>query len=310
MSNAMSESGRGPWAALMHGGSGVRARAGSTTPSRDAAPGEATVGDVMTRDVAVARTRDTLAFAGQVILWRGIRHLPIVDPDGRLVGMLSDADLLEHLLEGPAGSRPVAEFMSCPVTTVGLDVPVVAAARLMSEAKIGALPVMKGDKLVGLLTTSDVLAERGRAPRKSHVSTTPRAGDVMRRHLLTVLPTSTLESAIAKLLDANLRHLVVVDGEGHILGIVSDRDVRSAVGDPVKSLAMGGGARGPVGERHVETIMTRNPVTVGPEVSVTDVAEIFVDERIGAVPVVRADDTVLGMISYVDIIAHFVGRRR
>ena len=43
--------------------------------------------------------------------------------------------------------------------------------------------------------------------------------------------------------------------------------------------------------------------------SVTDVAEIFVDERIGAVPVVRGDDTVLGMISYVDVIAHFVGRR-
>jgi acetoin utilization protein AcuB len=137
-----------------------------------------------------------------------------------------------------------------------------------------------------------------------------QASDVMRRHLLTVRPTCTLESAIAKLLDANLRHLVVVDDEFRLLGIVSDRDIRAAVGEPVRSLAMGGGARGEVGERRVETIMTRNPITVGPEASVTDVAEIFVDERIGAVPVVRKDDTVLGMISYVDVIAHFVGRRR
>lgn len=271
---------------------------------------EPRVGDVMTPDVAVVRDTDTLAFASQVLLWRGIRHLPVLDEDDHLVGVLSDRDLLQHVLEGPAGSLPVTTYMARSVTTIGADAPLSEASSILCAERIDGLPVLEGGKLIGILTTSDVLAERSRALRKAHASTTPRAGDVMRRRVLVVHTNDTLESAISKLLDGGVRHLPVVDEDFRVVGIVSDRDVRTVVGDPRKSLAFDGGPGGELSERTVSTVMTNDPITVGAAVSVFDVAELFVDERIGAVPVVRDDDTLLGMISYVDVIAHFVGRRR
>jgi CBS domain-containing protein len=100
----------------------------------------------------------------------------------------------------------------------------------------------------------------------------------------------------------------VVDDDFRVIGILSDRDVRTAVGDPRRALDKEG--RALLRDRFVGSVMTRAPITVEPTTSVVDVAAIFVDERIGAVPVVRDDDTLLGIVSYVDVIAHFVGRRR
>lgn len=273
----------------------------------DAAP-EPKVKDVMVREVVVARETDTLAFASQVLLWRAIRHLPILDVHDHVVGILSDRDVLPHVLEGPPGSRPVAEFMTREVRTIGPDAPLSEAAATLRAERIDALPVLDGDKLIGIVTTTDVLTERGRSLRRSSPAGMMRAADIMRRRVLAVHPGDSLQSAIQKLLDADVRHLPVVDEDFRVVGIVSDRDVRTAVGDPRRSLEREGGVGGALEERTVRDIMTKDTITVEAGASVFMVADIFVDERIGAVPVVRDDDTLLGIISYVDVIAHFVGR--
>ncbi|MBK6516922.1 MAG: CBS domain-containing protein [Polyangiaceae bacterium] len=272
--------------------------------------GEPTVDDVMTRQVTVARDTDTLAFASQVLLWRAIRHLPILDPEDHLVGILSDRDVLPHVLEGPAGARPVSEYMSRNVQTIAPGAKLSEAASHLQGARIDALPVVEGGRVVGIVTTSDVLAERGRSLRRAAPVTKMRAGDVMRRRVLTSHPTDSLESAIHKLLDGDVRHLPVVDEDFRVVGILSDRDVRTAVGDPRRSLEREGGVGGALEERTVGDVMTRDTITVEASASIFTVADLFVDERIGAVPVVRDDDTLIGIISYVDVIAHFVGRPR
>ena len=48
---------------------------------------------------------------------------------------------------------------------------------------------------------------------------------------------------------------------------------------------------------------------MGATASVLDLARIFVDEKVGAIPVVRDDDTLIGIVSYVDVIGHFLGRK-
>lgn len=274
----------------------------------DAAPNEeARVRDVMETDVCAVRESDTLAFASQLLSWRGARSLPVVNAEGCVVGMLRDRDLLSHAVEGPAGTRPLADIVPLQAVSITSGAGIGRAAAMLSELEIDALPVVDDGQLVGVVTTSDILAARGRALRKTHVTTTPRASDLMRRRVVVARADEAIGSAIWKLLDAAVRHLPVVDDAFRVVGMLSDRDVRTAVGDPVVSLSA---HHEPRYEGTVAGIMTRDPLTVFQHASVTEVAEIFVDERIGAVPVVRDDDTLVGIISYVDVIAHFVGRPR
>jgi len=262
----------------------------------------------MTRDVAFVRDTDTLAFASQVLLWRGIRHLPILSADDVIVGIVSDRDVLQQVIEGPAGARPISEFMSSPVATVDAGASLVEAIARLSGARVDALVVIEGVRLVGMITTSDLLAERGRSLRRASAGSMPRASDVMCRRVLVTHPKATLASAIEKLLAANIRHLPVVDDDQRIVGMLSDRDVRTAVGDPRGFLAKDGSFGGRLHDLSVENAMNRAPGTVGTNASVFELAALFVDDRIGALAVVRDDDTLVGIISYVDVIAHFVGR--
>ncbi len=84
------------------------------------------------------------------------RHFPVV-ADGRLVGILSDRDLRAAHGEGRRDDTPVADLMSTDVVTLGPDAPLSEAARLMAEGKLGALPVVEGERLLGILTLTDVV---------------------------------------------------------------------------------------------------------------------------------------------------------
>ncbi len=108
-----------------------------------------------------------LAEAADLIAKHSIRHLPVVRGD-RLVGILTDRDLREawpsqatslaiREIRYKMDKVPVSEVMSKPVVTVTPRTPLSEAARLMQERKIGALPVVDAERLVGILTESDLL---------------------------------------------------------------------------------------------------------------------------------------------------------
>ena len=96
-----------------------------------------------------------------------VRRLPVVDKNGALVGIVSEKDLL-YASPSPATSLSIyemhymlarlliSELMVKDVITVSPDTPVEEAARIMADHKIGGLPVMDGDKLVGIITETDV----------------------------------------------------------------------------------------------------------------------------------------------------------
>ncbi len=98
---------------------------------------------------------------------RGIRHLPVVDEGGKLIGVVTQTDLL-HASPSTAttlsvfemsyllANLHVREVMSSPVITVSEEAPLEEAARLMVEKKIGCLPVMRNDDLVGMVTETDI----------------------------------------------------------------------------------------------------------------------------------------------------------
>lgn len=123
-------------------------------------PGE--VGELMRRVPVTIGSEAKLDEAYARMNEYRIRHLPVVDGD-RLVGMLSSADLGPHL--GQLGRTKVNAAMTPNPTTVGTDVDAVTAARLMLERRVRALPVVAGERVVGILSTSDILEEYARVAR-------------------------------------------------------------------------------------------------------------------------------------------------
>ena len=125
------------------------------------------VGERMTRNPVTITEDTSLDDALHLMRERKVRRFPILDTTGHLVGIISDKDLL-HAAPSPASTLSVYEMhyllakltvkkvMSSPVITVSPDMPLEDAARIMADNKIGGLPVLDGDKLVGIITETDI----------------------------------------------------------------------------------------------------------------------------------------------------------
>jgi CBS domain-containing protein len=126
------------------------------------------VSDVMSGDVTTLLQNDQLTIADDVMRLGRIRHLPVLDDDGAVVGIVSQRDLFRSALARSLGYGEVAqtrvmglmkvkEVMTNDVATIAPDAPLAEAARSMIERKIGCLVVTEGDRLVGILTEGDFL---------------------------------------------------------------------------------------------------------------------------------------------------------
>jgi len=121
------------------------------------------VRDSMTRDVVTLSPQTTAAEALALCREKGIRHLPVME-EGRLVGMVSDRDLRSATpaLGDPARAEALQRIrvwgvMVRNVLTAHPEDPIEQAANTMREKKIGCLPVVEAEELVGILTSSDVM---------------------------------------------------------------------------------------------------------------------------------------------------------
>ena len=110
------------------------------------------VSELMIRSVATILERQTVAEAREEMELSHIRHLPVVDAEGRLVGVVSDRDLMRA--GDPTDS--VGACMSAAVATVSPETDLTEAAFLLIRDRIGCLPVSDASgKLLGILTESD-----------------------------------------------------------------------------------------------------------------------------------------------------------
>jgi len=124
------------------------------------------VRDLMTKDVVTLDRNDKLSAADDLMRLGRIRHMPIVDEDGALAGIVSQRDLFHSGLLRALGYGTHAkaqaldllvlkEAMNTEVLTVTPDAPLQEAAKIMLERKIGCLVVVEGKKIVGILTEGD-----------------------------------------------------------------------------------------------------------------------------------------------------------
>jgi len=113
-----------------------------------------TVGDRMTKNPVTVSPGDTLATAQEKMRAGEFRQVPVVD-QGRLVGILTDRDIRKYGRHNIVA--PVQSAMTESVITATPTTPLETVARILLEKKIGGLPVVENDDLVGIISTSDIL---------------------------------------------------------------------------------------------------------------------------------------------------------
>lgn len=212
---------------------------------------------VMRTQVVTVLPETTAAEIVTLLLQKGFRSLPVVTDQGRLVGIITDGDLLRRAglsarldeLTPPSAAewqqrvaelagQPLiaANLMTAPVAAITPTATLQAAAQRMVDGRLKRLPVVDGSgRLVGWVSRIDILRaleKRPAMPDKldSEVQSVVAASgasisDLMYRDVPTVSPQANLEEIVAALERDRRRRVVVVDAERRVLGIITDGDL-------------------------------------------------------------------------------------
>ncbi len=220
---------------------------------------EQTVGQVMTPNPVTVQPETPLRELVELLITRDYRALPVVNREGRLVGLVTRGDLIERgglrlgvellpALDGAAVERELrhlemespltaADLMTRDVVTVRPETNLAAAGRLMESQRLNPLPVVDaGGRVVGIISRVDVLrtvAAPGLSTERLE-STEPVAtgaeqagtvGAVMSRQVPAVGPVAGLGEILAAMVSGRLNRVVVVDGERRPIGVITDTEL-------------------------------------------------------------------------------------
>ena len=301
---------------------------------RAAAP----VRDLMSREARTVTPDTPIAAALEMLIGKAYRALPVVDDERRVVGILTDGDLLARL-ELPSASvhlelteaelgreldalrrsgQTAGDLMISPVVTTTEDAPIADAVRIMTERGIKRLPVVdRAGRLVGVVSRVDVLRALAQPPVRETGERVPqpgihaKVGDVMLADVPTVRADAPLNKVVDLLVSAAERRVVVVDAQRHALGIITDGDLlkRAGAGERAGVLqALGGrllGGRGAtidLARRTAAEVMTGHPITVTPETLLLDALRLLLQNKIKRLPVVDSDGQVVGLVGRGEIL--------
>jgi CBS domain-containing protein len=261
--------------------------------------------DVMAHDVSVARVMtadpvsvhpdDPLDLVASAMGTVEARHIPVVSREGRLVGIIALRDLLaaeppvldhDHL-EQWLHRIKARRIMSRHPIVVRPGARVGEAASAMHRHDISCLPIVSDDdQLVGIVTVADLVRRAIDLLRveEEALGMTPTVSHLMSPSVITVAVSAPLTTAEALMRRHHIHHLVVIDGEDQVVGVLSDHDMAAMMPSSVQRHSRREIADA-VAELRVSGAMTRHPITATPEMPAGEAAHLLLREKIGSVPV-------------------------
>lgn len=127
-----------------------------------------------------------------------------------------------------------------------------------------------------------------------------RVGDLMQSEVVSAQLDTPVQVAYQLMRDGGFRHLPVLDGQGKLVGVVSDRDLRG-VGAIYEDADSGLNELLVTEEVTVDKIMSTRPITVSPDTSVTTAVKLIKEKRIGCL-IVTQGEKLVGILSYLDVL--------
>ncbi len=131
-----------------------------------------------------------------------------------------------------------------------------------------------------------------------------KVADLMTEHPLTVGPNDTIGQAEEIMDEENIRQLPVVK-DTELVGIITDRDIRSFLSGRLFATPR---EREKAMNTEIATVMTSKPISLSPEDELRDAIELLIEEKVGGNPVVDEEEGLVGIITYVDMLRHFLTR--
>ena len=263
-------------------------------------PADRLVSEVMTRDVVTLLPGMSIQEAWKIMIQRRVKAVPVIDEQRRVIGIVTDEDLLERAglsqrlsvaIRMEAGeleteTRPLAtlpltarDVMTHPVVTVKENDSLGAATVQMVKLGLKRLPVTDTDgKLTGVLARLDILKQVADSPFSSLLpSPLPGAVRTAADVMTTAIPTASQEDGLGTVIDKFLQNashrLIVVDEQGKAVGLISDADVvarvqpsnRRGILNALRNLG-----KPPTGSETARDLMSAGVLLVPPEMPVLD----------------------------------------
>lgn len=225
----------------------------SGAPFREGLP-DVNVSEVMRREVVTVTPDSPITQVVELLLGKNFTAVPVIDAQRKVVGMVSDNDLLtrggmnlslslrkamadpefvsklHESLEDP--QRKVSEVMTAQVVTTTPDTVLGAAARLMIDKRLKRLPVVDEEgTLVGILGRLDILNTIAAVhlpewrPEAASAGPYAAVSDVMTREVPTLHESATIEQIFDLLVASSHKRVVVVDDKRRVAGIIADSDL-------------------------------------------------------------------------------------
>lgn len=212
--------------------------------------------DVMSEDVVTTVPGDTVSAAMQRMSERGVSCLVVINGE-RVVGVLSQRDVLRTLGGSPADHRriTVAQTMSSPVQSVSPALAILTAGRIMEARQIRRLPVLEGNRLVGIVTQTDIT--RGLItliPLRS-------ISDIMTRDVATLAENVPVAEA-ARLMSSKRISCIVVMRQDEPAGVLTEKDMIHRIVTPGKDPT----------QTRIADVMSSPVTTIPPDYSVLGVS--------------------------------------
>jgi len=197
-----------------------------------------TVGEIMTKSVLTTFPETLIPKVARVMQENKIAGMPVVDHKRNLVGIITTSDMYRFILEELPLLKEdilVKDYMVREVVTITPDTALIEAHRLMGVNRIRALPVMQNEKLVGIVTRTDVMNADPSCTNKDlqHAVAwqieSQKIEKIMTAPVMTIAPGAPITDAVKMLLENKIHALPVLNAEGELVGIITETDLLTMI---------------------------------------------------------------------------------
>jgi PAS domain S-box-containing protein len=249
------------------------------------------VADVMSRDVATVRSEESAASAARIMSERQISCAVVVDDEG-IAGIVSETDFLQKMAakNKTPDEIPVAEIMSHPVVSAPPNISILHASEIVLTNRIRRLPVIEGDKLVGIVTQTDLVMALASYGLLGEIAS------IMNSDTSVIDAGASVAEAISIMADRGISS-VLVRQDGRIAGIFTGRDFVKRVSAQDKNPA----------SIKIEDVMSSPAMSIPPDYSIFSTTKMMEKRGIRRL-VVMEGEKLCGIITETDIFRTINGK--